>query len=559
MSRVYHNTLSYVAMVSPLHNNVYDYSETVFTKMNEPITVICKNHGAFYPVAGNHKKTGCPTCYENRRGVSLRMKESDFISRLAKEKPSYSLVSEFVSGSDKVTLRCSIHKENFQATPIRVFTYENTCPMCDGQNISAISSFKTLPKALEVVKNLPSHITCVSENISWGGVTRLSCSRHGEFDMSLKRVPKMEYVCHECSKEHWQGVSRVSCEEYASKLVKLFPNPPFAVSLDVLKYSDNVGTKTVALICAEHGPFTRHRHTVNNGKLGTPCPYCKRHGLSTPELELVEFIRTIAPCVQGSREVISPKEIDCWVPTKKVAVEMCGLYWHSNERLPNDYHLKKTELCIEKGVRLIHVFQDEWDNKRDICKSIIRNALGVSSKVYYARKLTITRAKYSEVKAFFNENHMQGSTPAQRYLVLKDSEKVVAAASFSYSRLKKDNEWELVRYCSLLDTTVVGGLSRLVKNFLIQEGVTTLISYCNRRFFTGKGYEAAGFEFISNGAPTYYWTNKIERYTRYRTQKHKLEKFLLNFDASLSESSNMEAAGFNKIYDCGSSLYRYSL
>ena len=43
-----------------------------------------------------------------------------------------------------------------------------------------------------------------------------------------------------------------------------------------------------------------------------------------------------------------------------IAVEFNGMYWHSIENKPSGYHLMKTKLCEEKGVKLIHIWENEW-------------------------------------------------------------------------------------------------------------------------------------------------------------------------------------------------------
>lgn len=560
MSRVYHNTKSFVALVSEIHANKYDYSETVFTKMKNKITVVCPEHGKFFPEAGNHKKTGCPLCYDKRRGDSLVLSEKSFLRRMTELFPLYSPAYSFYKdGSNPVSVSCKKHGDIFPVTPCRLLVRKALCPSCLSELSSSKAKERSKSKIKKALASLPSLISCLEVEPGWSTVSKFLCKTHGVFSSELDRAVGKQYVCNECAKGHFTGATRVSFSEYSLWVKRLFPSPPSAIRVIEESYLSNAGTKQVSLLCEEHGVFTRNRSTVNNGKLGTPCPYCKKHNASTPELEMIEFVRALEPCTQGDRVQISPKELDCFVPSSLFAVEMCGLYWHSAAKVDKFYHLNKSLACKEKGIRLVHFFEDEWYNQRPICESIISSALGRNSSVY-ARKLSLRTVGFSEVKEFFQVNHIQGFTPAQRYLVLEDRSGVVrAAASFSFSRLKKDQEWELVRYCSVLGTSVVGGLSRLVKNFLRREGADSLISYCSLRVFTGKGYEAAGFEHLSDGAPTYFHTNKIERFSRHVTKKNKLKKLLPSFDESLSESANMEKAGYLKIWDCGSALYRFTL
>ena len=46
---------------------------------------------------------------------------------------------------------------------------------------------------------------------------------------------------------------------------------------------------------------------------------------------------------------------------KEIAVEFDGMYWHSEENKPQNYHLNKTNLCEAKGIQLVHIFEkNEW-------------------------------------------------------------------------------------------------------------------------------------------------------------------------------------------------------
>lgn len=67
----------------------------------------------------------------------------------------------------------------------------------------------------------------------------------------------------------------------------------------------------------------------------------------------------------------SGKELDIYLPDIKLAIEFDGLYWHSDKFLDKNYHLRKTKECEEKEIHLIHIFEDEWINKKDIVKNKI--------------------------------------------------------------------------------------------------------------------------------------------------------------------------------------------
>lgn len=95
---------------------------------------------------------------------------------------------------------------------------------------------------------------------------------------------------------------------------------------------------------------------------------------SSGEAEVFKLLREKFPkleILRNVRDVIAPKELDIYLPEKRVAIEFNGNFWHSIEfqerYLPEVKNtlLEKTLLCEDRGIHLIHVFEDEWAEKRD--------------------------------------------------------------------------------------------------------------------------------------------------------------------------------------------------
>jgi very-short-patch-repair endonuclease len=66
---------------------------------------------------------------------------------------------------------------------------------------------------------------------------------------------------------------------------------------------------------------------------------------------------TGASGIMNSRSIIPPKELDIFFPDKKVAIEYNGDYWHA---VNNSNHIEKIQLCADKGIKLIQVFEHEF-------------------------------------------------------------------------------------------------------------------------------------------------------------------------------------------------------
>lgn len=71
----------------------------------------------------------------------------------------------------------------------------------------------------------------------------------------------------------------------------------------------------------------------------------------------------------------SSLELDFYLPDEKLAIEFNGNYWHSIRFKDKNYHLRKTQLCQDLGISLIHIFEFEWLSSKEICKQIISLAL----------------------------------------------------------------------------------------------------------------------------------------------------------------------------------------
>lgn len=264
----------------------------------------------------------------------------------------------------------------------------------------------------------------------------------------------------------------------------------------------------------------------------------------------------------------SHKEVDIYVPHKNLAVEYNGVLWHSfGTFYPNNFvamnknkknHFTKYELCKQHNMKLLQVNSYEWGNKhkQNIWKSIIANCLGASKRIH-ARKCQVVELSATESNNFLNQNHLQGANNANVKLGLKHDDQLVAVMTFSKPRFNKKYQWELVRFCNLLNHTVVGGSSKLLKYFINKYTPQSLISYADVRYSNGDMYKKLGFEFVKYTSPSYIYIKADKILSRFATQKHRLSKLLKSFDSNKTEQQNMLDAGYRKMWDAGTMLFEY--
>lgn len=301
---------------------------------------------------------------------------------------------------------------------------------------------------------------------------------------------------------------------------------------------------------------------ISDGR--TPkCQDCDNTGCSDFQYEVTQFVKTLCPndaVVENDRTLIRPLEVDIFIPSRNFGIECDGLYYHSevSGTKNKNYHLNKTKACAANGVRLIHLFENEWHNKKEIVKSILSSILSNTNEKIYGRDCIVKEIDSDIKSAFLEKNHIQGSDHATIKLGLFYGDSLKSVMTFVKSRFDRKVEWEMSRYCSELGNTVIGGGSKLFSYFIKNYNPKSVVSYSDRRYFSGEVYLKLGFTFSSNSPPAYHYIIDSSYYaleSRINWQKAKLEKKLLSFDPSLTEWENMKANGFDRIWDCGHSKW----
>ncbi len=299
------------------------------------------------------------------------------------------------------------------------------------------------------------------------------------------------------------------------------------------------------------------------------CDYCHPEKITTVENEVYKFLADILKKEEivhrNDRTVLNGKELDFYVPSKNFAVEINGLYWHSENSggINKNYHLNKTKSCMTHGIHLIHIFENEWIHKKEIVKSIIKNFINITEDVckLNGRECIVREINETVKNRFLNDNHLQGEDKSTVKVGLFNNEELVSVMTFrKTSRFDKTSEWELVRFCNKINTIVNGGASKLFSHFINNYNPKNIVTYSDRRYFSGKIYEKLGFNFVDFTTVNYYYIINNYKDLRHRMsfQKHKLCKVLKNYDPNLTEWENMKLNGYDRIWDCGNSKYYIS-
>ena len=289
----------------------------------------------------------------------------------------------------------------------------------------------------------------------------------------------------------------------------------------------------------------------------TPCTCCmpKNPPVSYEERELTAYVESLGFTVSHyDRDFIGPYGADIVVEDKKLIIEYDGVYWHSEAHKSDKYHITKTLYGQEKGYRVVHIFSDEWVYSNDIVKSRIKHILGVSSaRVVHARDCEVKLVESAIANAFLTTNHLQGAAISKWRYGLYFGEELVALMTFGESRFE-DNTIELIRYCALMDVSVVGGAGKLFKRFAGDNpNVEVITSYADARWSTSDAfYTKLGFALDSMSSPGYYIVDGDIRRNRMQFQRHKIAG---PGDEGKTEHDITRERGLFRIYDCGQ--YKY--
>jgi len=294
-----------------------------------------------------------------------------------------------------------------------------------------------------------------------------------------------------------------------------------------------------------------------------PCLVCNPllRSVSKGEIELFSFIESIykGNIIKNDRKILNGKEIDVYLPDLMMAFEFNGIYYHSEIFKDKKDCLYKKKLLSDKSINLITVWEDDWEQKKEIIKSRIKSLLNQNNKIY-ARKCKIIEISGNIEKKFLIDNHIQGYVPSSIKIGLYYNTELVSVMSFgsyrkSLGKNKIIGEYELLRFCNKLGINVIGGASKIFKYFINKYSPNKVLSYQNNSWNTGNLYEKIGFIKKSITDPNYYWAKGNLRFNRFNFRKDKLIKE--GYDPNKSESTIMYERGYYRIWDMGNIKWEY--
>lgn len=297
------------------------------------------------------------------------------------------------------------------------------------------------------------------------------------------------------------------------------------------------------------------------------CPVCGNNGTSKIEQEILAWVQEYYPSAHKYKfqeRKTKPKEIYIYIPELKFGIEFCGLHFHcendlSEESADENKHYQKMLAANRLGIRLITIFENEWNQRKEQVKSFVLSAIKKNGQKIMARKCEIKEISIETAQGFLDKTHIQGADKSTVRLGLFCRQELVAVMTGGGHPQRPNQNVEtlfLNRLAFKADVTVVGGASRLfskLKIYAKEKGYKNIISWSDNRWSEGGIYLALGFSFDSQ-----------KEKGRGLSDGSIWPDFQYVLNGRLCSRETIKGLGLkeldlNKIYDCGKKRWIYTL
>lgn len=305
--------------------------------------------------------------------------------------------------------------------------------------------------------------------------------------------------------------------------------------------------------CEKHGVVPIKKGLFVNRKMNK-CELCMlcnplNPSISGQEVKLFNYIDSIYPGeVIGSYRV-NRFELDIYIPNLNLGFEFNGIHWHSDKYSKKDKHIRKTRLFNEQGIKVIHIFEDDYRQRNDIVLGFIIEKLGVGLNVNLNDleiKKVVNKPKIQE---FFQGNYIKGYRNTGIHYGLYDDDGLVALMGVK----KNKHHYELVGYCQKIGYEVNGGFEKLFNEFKKEYDPSIVRYNCDLTIDDGELVKGLGFEFVEYQKPKYRYVKQLKTYSP--KEINPLDFIKEEGDELLSVNKLMKKYMIPKIYDCGVDVY----
>lgn len=542
------SVLDFIRKSQQKHGNkyVYDLNKINYINNHTKVCITCPSHGDFWVTPSHHLKgTGCPVCSKEKFTKTYSIGDLRFRERarmIHGDKYIYNKV-HYINNNTKVCIICPEHGEFWQ-TPCSHLNGAG-CPKCVGRGLLDTISFCEKAKKIHGDKYIYNNVKYVNNSTK----VCITCPKHGDFWQTPYYHLKGQ-GCKKCANDKKSIDKRSNFNQFKQKADQIHQGKYI---YNDTNYVDCYSK--ICITCPTHGKFWQ---TPDNHLQGKGCPKCGKQ-ISIGEEVISKYIQNEChiDTIVRDRTLLGKKlECDIVIPSHNLAIEFNGLRWHSEQyNTDKNYHLHKTEIAESKGYHLIHIFEDEWLEHKDLVLSKIRHFLGndTDKPVIGARKCTIETVSKSLVEPFLNTYHLQGFVGSTIYYGAFHGNEMVGVMTF---KQEKTDIWNLNRFATDTHYRLPGLADKLFKRFIKDKNPREVKTFLDRRWSHGNSnvYEKMRFSLTETLPPDYRYVVKNQRLHKFGFRKQILAK-KYNLPLSMTEREMTEKLGFYRIWDCG--LYKY--
>jgi len=537
------STIDVIARFRKKHGDRYDYSSVVFNGSHTKVTINCPQHGSFEQTPAIHiRKSGCPECGKIEKGQKRRKSPEQAIEAFrAVHGLRYDYTpTVYTTNRSKVTINCRIHGA-FDMLPDNHLKGRG-CRICGLSSDRQLAGFDPTEEFRSVHGDRYDYSQFVYKGANVPGT--IICPDHGPFEQAYG-THKNGHGCPDCGFQRTSESKTFTQDEILDRFQHAHGS---RYGYDLVEYVHT--ERPVAIVCHQHGVF---HQTPKAHSRGSGCPKCVGM-ISKGETDIGDFIESLGYEVdRNTRTLIPPKEVDLYIAAKNLAIEYCGLYWHG-ERFGKgkEYHQDKQQTLADRGIDLITIFDDEWLDRPDVVKSILRTRLDKAPTGVGARHLSVEQILPHDSAAFLNTYHIQGSATGSIHLGAFHNGDLVGVMVFGEpTRQTSSYEWELKRFATN-GAMYPGMMSKLFQHFIKNHSPESIVSFSDNRWFMGGSYQQLGFHKDGEIAPDYYYVKNNIRHHKSKFRKSGIKRMHPDqYDPSLTERVMMENLEYDRVWDCG--------
>jgi hypothetical protein len=590
----------------------YDFIKEGYENKRSNIDLVCDKHGLISMVARNHleSSTGCSLCSVESTAQQNRvyLSKEEALERLKFDtKHTYILPTEKIHLSQEIIRVCNNCKGKKHVRYNDVIEHKQSCVYCSNLRMD---TQKFIEKAKSIYGDEYEYDQV--KYVNTDKKVTIICKKHGPFSKSPNNFLNQRQGCTKCSIPN----KNLTEFEFVTKAKLIHGNNFDYDKLNYTRFQDKVSIHCNT--CGGEFEQKPYRHLSGDG-----CKNCRRLLLtefhrqnvlnlaawetnewllsntddgkclietykiaemfnlsvhtvtqrlrkmnikpngsgSMFEDKVFEFITSITniTVVRNDRTVLNPLELDIYVPELNIAIECNGEFYHSSKFKPSNYHKIKYQLCEDKGIQLISIWETDWRDKTDIVKSIINNRLKGDHTRIFARKTTVGLVPSDITKEFLKENHLSGYSDSSINLGLYNDDLLVSIMTFAKPRFEtviNDGDYEMIRFANLKGYSVIGGASKILKYFEKIFEPESLLSYADCDISNGDLYDRLGFDFVHHTTPSLWYIKADQRISRSKLQKHKLQKLFPDvYDESCTANDILAKKNIFSVRNTGNLKY----